>query len=533
MAPNDYQAYIHRWLTFSVWNPHQNVNKTGSLAPTSFRVLVRNGEVLSFPNGLEKSPNLTFDFAATPAWLQFDLSNYPNRFSEPTTITYEGSVSTAGGRVASALGWKKAGIYLGWSYSPDAKEKVPECAPLNKNYPLLYRAVGFDITTPLTIELQYQVPGQATWRTYQVFRGFADWFDGRGDPYMEPNDPAWALIAGTWNQGVNANAGPLLPLQESRVMAHLDPRSLRFNISARRNRFDPQYHWRTDTNAFYTEVEQGHTAGSRFKGDWKLWSNNTDNNNLYIDRDNVNRPADGGGWKPSTSATDNPQAIGSMSQRPIMLDRPFRTVGELGVVYRDEPWKTLNLFSSKSGDSALLDLFYVGSVEDHGKAEPEVLAGKVDINSTPAPVLKAIIANAVRSYQALAASDASTIPSTNTISANDSGSLANDIVNRVKTTPFMNVSEIPELFPQTAASSALHPPHKLEREAVVRALTESSSTRTWNLLIDVIAQSGRYGPSAKTLDQFIVEGEKHYWLHVAIDRFTGEIVDQQLELVRE
>ena len=32
---------------------------------------------------------------------------------------------------------------------------------------------------------------------------------------------------------------------------------------------------------------------------------------------------------------------------------------------------------------------------------------------------------------------------------------------------------------------------------------------------------------------FVVEGEKHYWLHIAIDRFDGTIVDQQLEAVTE
>ena len=52
-------------------------------------------------------------------------------------------------------------------------------------------------------------------------------------------------------------------------------------------------------------------------------------------------------------------------------------------------------------------------------------------------------------------------------------------------------------------------------------------------MIDVIAQSGRYSPVATNLSDFVVEGEKRYWLHVAIDRFTGEVIDQQLELVNE
>ncbi len=50
-------------------------------------------------------------------------------------------------------------------------------------------------------------------------------------------------------------------------------------------------------------------------------------------------------------------------------------------------------------------------------------------------------------------------------------------------------------------------------------------------MIDIMAQVGRYPPNATGLDQFVVEGERHYWLHLAIDRLTGQIVDQQLEIV--
>ena len=52
-------------------------------------------------------------------------------------------------------------------------------------------------------------------------------------------------------------------------------------------------------------------------------------------------------------------------------------------------------------------------------------------------------------------------------------------------------------------------------------------------MVDVIAQLGRYPPAATGLVEFVVEGEKRYWLHVAIDRFTGEVIDQQLEAVYE
>ena len=75
-------------------------------------------------------------------------------------------------------------------------------------------------------------------------------------------------------------------------------------------------------------------------------------------------------------------------------------------------------------------------------------------------------------------------------------------------------------------------------------------TRTWGLLIDLVAQIGHYKPNATGLADFVVEGEKHYDAillrqgyvatrdfgisrGIAIDRFDGTIVGQQLEEVTE
>jgi hypothetical protein len=75
--------------------------------------------------------------------------------------------------------------------------------------------------------------------------------------------------------------------------------------------------------------------------------------------------------------------------------------------------------------------------------------------------------------------------------------------------------------------------NKEARELVIRAFSDACQTRTWNLMIDVVAQSGRYPPNASTLAGFLVEGEQHYWVHVAIDRFTGQVIDKQIEVVNE
>jgi len=70
-------------------------------------------------------------------------------------------------------------------------------------------------------------------------------------------------------------------------------------------------------------------------------------------------------------------------------------------------------------------------------------------------------------------------------------------------------------------------------EAVIRPLANTGQTRVWNLMIDVVAQTGRYPKSVTGLDKFLVEGEQRYWVHVAIDRFTGQVIDKQTEVVKE
>jgi hypothetical protein len=71
------------------------------------------------------------------------------------------------------------------------------------------------------------------------------------------------------------------------------------------------------------------------------------------------------------------------------------------------------------------------------------------------------------------------------------------------------------------------------REAPIRALAAAGQTRVWNLMIDVVAQTGRYPQSASELSRFVVEGEQRYWVHVAIDRYTGQVIEKQIEVVKE
>ncbi len=295
-------------------------------------------------------------------------------------------------------------------------------------------------------------------------------------------------------------------------------------------------------------------------------------------------------------------ATAQSQSRPIILNRPFVSVGDMGYAFRGEPWKNIDFFTPASGDSALLDVFCVNELPTSG-----MVAGKVDLNTRQAPVLAAVIASACRDEigNASTASGVATSPSgsalppltaaeaanvaaklvaiTTDISDPWRGPLANvsnlvghyvgsSAVNAVSpnatstvsgatigtdwytySPPVTSVATSPTLpasytfaglsgvldstvYTSTAGTSttaASTPYIQRFREAALHPLMDSGQTRVWNLLIDVVAQTGRYPKSATGLDQFSVEGEKRIWLHVAIDRYTGQVIDKQIEVVAQ
>ena len=109
--------------------------------------------------------------------------------------------------------------------------------------------------------------------------------------------------------------------------------------------------------------------------------------------------------------------------------------------------------------------------------------------------------------------------------------IVNALFNITSTNPMIRKTDLLTQLANDLSVTVLG--NKEARELVMRAFSDTCQTRTWNLLIDVIAQSGRYPPNASTLAGFLVEGEQHYWVHVAIDRFTGQVVDKQIEVVNE
>jgi hypothetical protein len=214
--------------------------------------------------------------------------------------------------------------------------------------------------------------------------------------------------------------------------------------------------------------------------------------------------------------TDPPLPDRNVDSPPIVLNRPFRNVGELGYVFREPAWKNIDFFEETSLDAGLLDIFCVQETT----TEDAMIAGTINLNTRQAPVLQSILVGGM----------VSSVPSPPLImSVDEASSIAKELVEKGPF-PFWYRSEL-----VTKAASILKGPFqkKSEGEAALRALSDVGNTRTWNLMIDVIAQSGRYGPGQRDLSKFVVEGEKRYWVHVAIDRFTGKVVDKMMEAVYE
>lgn len=248
-------------------------------------------------------------------------------------------------------------------------------------------------------------------------------------------------------------------------------------------------------------------------------------------------------------------AVANQSQsRPIMLNRPFRCVAELGYTFSGTPWKNLDLFTPESGYAALLDVFCVQGTN----RTDAMVAGKINLNTRQQPVLQAVFSGAGK--------DALN-PSSTTLTASESSSLSNLLTQRTQSSangqgPLQSIGDLVGRWVQntgaslggidgsqsydgfsadlgavwgTTGSSPNPTWNNIERfrEAPIRALADVGTVRVWNVLVDLIVQTGRYPARAASFNDFLVQGEQHCWLHLAIDRSTGQVIDKQLEIVRE
>jgi hypothetical protein len=224
-----------------------------------------------------------------------------------------------------------------------------------------------------------------------------------------------------------------------------------------------------------------------------------------------------------------------------VISHAFSNVGEFGYgidtsldgVAAGLP--TMDFSSPNFYDAPVLDFFSYNPVSS---AYPR--AGIVNLYTRNAPVIAAILSQALQTDAA-----ANINPPSPVISQSQAMTAANAIVCETQRVLTGNEPSGCSAYPRPAPAplgatqteltraiaarlawrggSALgwsYPTDSEKMESVARALAETGQTRTWNLFIDVIAQTGKYKPNAPDISgsNFIVEGEKRYWLHVSLGR---------------
>lgn len=665
--PNEFQVFLNSWMTFALWNPHANAsdlrNANSGQRPANLRIIATSGKILMYQHDFSRNNgagfyagrefrgadqsvrpakiNTAYEWPTGPAWIGFRLADY-DYFAAPATLdpdraftqyAYGGGANMNHnyGLFKSDLGWKRAGIYLGYIYSPLNPFIIPATKELFKtsdgkyrhddpdadqgyywshnsseaNYPPLGTGgvkgryySSYDVASdeanggPIVLSLQYENPNQlGEWHTYQTFRSLVVNGELGGMHVEEGDTEVWGVNWDTTyvpsyyyyrdNEKGNVPYGTVGKLADLATVLNLhhrmtkanqlrdntwetlafflaDPRSSRTNlyltgrpvladnfsnVEAAVDRL-PYSNGSLGPHFIFDRMVGAYNDGADTRKSPRYWAvNRRTSDTYYSDRDYVVRSADTISGDLNDSPLYTPlTSAKNANQRPIVLNRRFRSVAELGFVYRDDPWKTLNLYAANSADSGLLDVFYLGNGQPDTSAQPDFVAGKINLNSAArdavsddgAAVFSALISQAAKNYDTFRSGTASV---SEVFSSSETADLAKAVWQQIAAEPLDSLGGLPALLPKDALGqdtvNASFPADKNRREAVLRAITDVAQTRTWNLLIDIIVQAGRYVANTTRLEDFTVEGEKHYWLHVAIDRFTGEIVDQQLEPVLE
>ncbi len=524
-------------------------------------------------------------WAPSTTYIQLSSTGIQKNFPEPKLVS-SGDITTAtancvqdGSLTTGSLangggGTPFVGLYVGSAYAPDwaycATNTVPVTSyptgtttatgtfdPACTTYNTLrinpFVSTPTDTTPGVTYELQYLDPASNTYRIYSLVKNQNLEADSNFSPSTVTISGTVVTRISTWTViSSNSNA---------RFDQKIDPRTDRFSTSKGRGgdtgvnlldtppliddtiRPDTGIGHSSDAcipygastwfgNTAANAPPQPPTALQPFYYLGGLMENTTSSTVYYKDPDGTLRRGDSA-YNNSSTNDGHPGIQSTISQpnlaRPVFLNRPFRSVGELGYVGRDLPWKTLDFFTKDSGDAGLLDLFSV--------SDADVVAGTIDLNTRNAQALAEVLGGGAINPNHVTDTVASPLTTA------QADTLADALITATGTLPLRSRAEmVTSALDPTSGETILTTDGftaqsaKIQREAAIRALSEVGNARTWNLLIDIIAQSGRYSQSlapGASFDSFVPDGEKRYWLHIAIDRYTGKVVDRFLEPVQE
>lgn len=228
----------------------------------------------------------------------------------------------------------------------------------------------------------------------------------------------------------------------------------------------------------------------------------------------------------------------SLDGRPRILNRPFRSVGELAYAFRGTPWRDIDFLHPSSPDAGLLDVFSLYENPDEDAADYKktpIVSGRVNINSANKETLAAILRDTSLDdgrylTPALATTMASDIYDWINSKDKKKGPLDSKAALVAPGIPNEQaqglIYELSKKLTNTDDRSI-----KDRREFAVRALSDGTTMRSWDFLLDLVVQSGQLPPLATGLDKFRSASEQRFWVHFAIDRPSGQVIAVQWESV--
>jgi hypothetical protein len=580
ITPNGLDIFIQAWMVqLQLWNPHNSLlSNPTSLKPENFRIIARSHadlgieanrywdpvtknmtttyhSDLSFIGGPNCTQSIRYDGSQ---FISFSVTNQ-NLFRDPTYLSQVGypTGSNANGfpdsddmtpSDTSAPNTPDSVVNVFYSNNMGSPVLNPSLALTAGFAATTGQALGFlvgyipgqtgvsswggyhrAIGGPLSLELQYGLSGN--WWTIDrqqlalspIGRNFTQ--EVLMANRVDPRTDRWGSFY-LWAQANDAN--PLL--------RYLIPYQYR-NFSITSNPSPNLYQHLTKytaVNSSSPSLATGWTGVGTAAAPGRLQRNSSTSDPFrYTDPDGVQRRGIAAyandnssiGWPMNSSNTTYNPTFDENS-RPVVLNRPFRSVAELGNVFRGTPWRNLDFMTPESGDRVLLDLFTLEEAP-----EDNVVGGRVNLNLVSKPVLSALIQGAGMADSVSTISNATANAMADEylsfISGADSGEGylkdRSEIVGRwVSGTSYTGIGQ--EMAFKLSDSQK---PIYSNRQTIVASLADVGTVRTWNVLIDLIAQSG-----SVVNGQFIPQGESRIWECVSIDRFTAEIVARSSEPVR-
>ncbi len=544
--------YIFTWFVPEFW-AIENLTTSVVNGPQKFRFSTRNGRSYLIPT-LNQNGRTSFhiDYASTPCKMDFNLNrtNVTSPRIADTSVTSVTSTTPTdlnqnGSATIPSVSWFgiPSSFNLAQDYRSTGALLVPAVNPARAQWGFFKFGSG---SSNFTFAWSYLKNGKSgaidsDWQDIQLLQGL---LYSNGVANTSPGD------AGLYTNNMTGNvANNLATISSpysttnpafSMSFSPVDPRGARvgwtnFEMTTTNTQPSPNTHPWFGMNTAWQMLASlwGNPTGALFfpfnitsakSNSW--WTVNTsvvdyvDNRSTgvnphssistlryYKDNDGIVRRGDGNanyGVYPNRPDTD-------LSARPIILNRAFKNIAEMGYAYRDLPWKTIDFASGNSGDRALLDLFTL-------EEEPEVVAGKINFHSASKEILQALL-------------DGTEIdPLSGSTLSNSSGINASTVVDslfQLKEKVENKSDLVTQMITALPESNQLDTAIKWRRESTIRALIPSVQTRTWNLCLDLNCQVATLQKNSQE------KGSRaRVWVSVAIDRFTGHVVDRQVEWIQ-